>query len=68
MFNFDSFEMFVVDFESFESAVYGLLENIEVDSGEYLSEVSLCLHEAIEDALEAYGRDNDIYDDYDPLY
>lgn len=58
MFDFDSFEMFVVD----------LLENIEVDSGEYLSEVSLCLHEAIEDAIEVYGRDNDIYDDYDPLY
>ena len=58
MFDFDSFEMFVVD----------LLETLEVDSGEYLSEVSLCLHEAIEDAVENYGRDNDIYDDYDPLY
>ena len=58
MFDFDSFEMFVVD----------LLENIEVDSGEYLSEVSLCLHEDIEDAVEVYGRDNDIYDDYEPSY
>ena len=58
MFDFDSFEMFVVD----------LLENIEVDSGEYLSEVSLCLHEAIEDAIFTYGSDNDIYDDYEPLY
>lgn len=58
MFDFDSFEMLVVD----------ILEYIEVDSGEYLSEVSLCLHEAIEDAIEVYGRDNDIYDDYDPLY
>lgn len=56
------------DFDSFESVVYGLLTNIEVDSGEYLSEVSLCLHEAIEDAVEDYGLDNDIYDDYEQLY
>jgi len=58
MFDFDSFEMFVVD----------LLEHLEVDSGEYLTEVSLCLHEAIEDAVVDYGLNNDIYDDYDPLY
>jgi len=56
------------DFDSFEIFVYELLTNIEVDSGEYLTEVSLCLHEAIEDAVEDYGLDNDIYDDYDPLY
>lgn len=56
------------DFDSFESFVYDLLANIEVDSGEYLSEVSLCLHEAIEDAVEDYGRNNDIYDDYAQLY
>ena len=56
------------DFDSFEIFVYELLTTIGVDSGEYLSEVSLCLHEAIEDAVADYGRDNDIYDDYNPLY
>ena len=61
MFDFDSFERF-------ESFVYDLLAHIEVDSGEYLSEVSLCLHEALEDAVADYGRDNDIYDDYEPSY
>jgi len=60
--------MKMFDFDSFEIFVYELLTTIEVDSGEYLSEVSLCLHEAIEDSVEDYGRDNDIYDDYDPLY
>ena len=61
MLDFDSFERF-------ESFVYELLTHIEVDSGEYLSEVSLCLHETIEDVVADYGRDNDIYDDYEQLY
>lgn len=58
MFDFDSFEMFVVD----------LLENIEVDSGEELTALSFLLHEAVENAMYDYALDNDIYDDYEPSY
>ena len=60
--------MKMFDFDSFERYVVNLLEYIQVDSGESLTDFSLYLHESIENAIFTYGSDNDIYDDYDPLY
>ena len=52
----------------FEISISDMLDNLNVRTGEELTEVMQELHEYLENGAYDYAVDLDIYDDYEPNY
>lgn len=45
-----------------------LLYNLDIKTGEELSNAAEDLHDILENAIQDYADDNDLSDDYEPSY